>query len=213
MKIILIGPPGAGKGTQAERLAVHLGIPRITTGDLFRQAVQNKTPLGLKVQGYLEKGALVPDEVVLGLMQERMSVQDCKNGFILDGFPRTVGQALGLEQWLQKNGQGIDCVIAIDVPDEEAVVRITGRRQCGQCGAAYHLRFQPPGKDGICDKCGGSLLQRKDDEEKTVRHRLKVYAEETFPLFDFYRKQGSLKTVNGRQKPEAVFKAVCSLIK
>ncbi|MDO8526214.1 MAG: adenylate kinase [Deltaproteobacteria bacterium] len=213
MKIILIGPPGAGKGTQAEKLATHWKTPRITTGDLFRQAVQNKTPMGLQVQGFLEKGALVPDDVVLGLMQERMSGPDCKSGFILDGFPRTVGQAIGLETWLKKTEMVLDAVVVIDVPEEEAVRRITGRRQCGACGSTYHLQFQPPRQDGICDKCKSLLVQRKDDEEKTVRHRLKVYAGETLPLIDFYKQRHLLRQVDGVQKPAEVFQTICSLIK
>ncbi|MDP2599666.1 MAG: adenylate kinase [Deltaproteobacteria bacterium] len=213
MRIILIGPPGAGKGTQAEKLAACKNVPRITTGDLFRRAVQEKTALGLRVQNYLEKGALVPDEVVLGLMSERMSQSDCKAGFVLDGFPRTLGQATGLEKWMEKNGLRFDAVIALEIPDDEAVVRISGRRQCGACGAAYHVNFQPPKNAGVCDKCGGSLLQRKDDEEGTIRHRLQVYAEETAPLIRFYDRAGFLKKVDGLKNPDVVFQAICSLIK
>jgi len=212
-RIVLIGPPGAGKGTQAEKLASRLKIPRITTGDLFRQAVQNKTSLGLKVQGILEKGGLVPDEVVLGLMEERMGETDCKMGFVLDGFPRTVGQAEGLDTWLAKRGLSLDGVVALDVPEEEAVTRITGRRQCSRCGVAYHLRFNPPLKKDVCDRCQGSLTQRKDDEENTVRHRLQVYAKETAPLIAFYQKKGLLKKVDGSKGPEQVFESICSLIK
>ncbi len=213
MRILLIGPPGAGKGTQAEKLAAHLKIPRITTGDLFRKAVQNKSPLGLKVQSYLEKGALVPDKVVLELMEERMAKPDCKEGFILDGFPRTVGQAEGLEKWMVQREMVLDQVFALDVPEEEAVLRISGRRQCSSCGSAYHTRYHPPKKEGVCDPCGGKVVQRKDDEEKTVRHRLKVYSQETAPLLHFYGKKGLLKKVDGSQSPETVFKNIGSLIK
>lgn len=213
MRIVLIGPPGAGKGTQAEKLAVHGNVPRITTGDLFRKAVQDKTTLGLKVQNYLEKGNLVPDHVVLDLMAERMSKPDCKNGFVLDGFPRTLGQAAGLEKWMVKSGLHFDAAIVLEVSDDEAVTRITGRRQCSACGAAYHIHFTPPKINGVCDKCKGTLTQRKDDEEGTIRRRLQVYAEETAPLVRFYDKAGLLKKINGSKNPDAVFKSICSLIK
>ena len=213
MKIILIGPPGAGKGTQAEKLAVLKNVPRITTGDLFRRAVQEKTALGLKVQSYLEKGALVPDGVVLDLMSERMSKADCKAGFILDGFPRTLGQAEGLKKWMEKNSLRFDAVVVLEVPDDEAVIRISGRRQCGACGSAYHVRFQPPKQAGVCDKCGGALIQRKDDQKGTVRHRLQIYASDTAPLVRFYDQAGLLKKVDGLKKPDVVFQSICSLIK
>jgi len=213
MKIILIGPPGAGKGTQAEKLAVCKNVPRITTGDLFRRAVQEKTALGLKVQSYLEKGALVPDGVVLDLMSERMSKADCKAGFILDGFPRTLGQAEGLKKWMEKNSLRFDAVVVLEVPDDEAVIRISGRRQCGACGSAYHVRFQPPKQAGVCDKCGGALIQRKDDQKGTVRHRLQIYASDTAPLVRFYDQAGLLKKVDGLKKPDVVFQSICSLIK
>lgn len=212
-RIILIGPPGAGKGTQAEKLASYLKIPRIATGDLFRQAVRDKTSLGIKVQGILESGALVPDSTVLELMEERLSKPDCKDGFVLDGVPRTVGQALGLEQWFQSAGRLLDVVVALDVSDNEVVLRMTGRRQCSACGASYHTQFQPPKKEGVCDRCGGALVQRGDDEEKTVRHRLKVYESETAPLLEFYGKKGLLKKADGSKEPSKVFEAIRSLIK
>lgn len=213
MRFILIGAPGAGKGTQAEKLSSYLKIPRITTGDLFRQAVQEKTSLGQKVQDILEKGALVPDTVVLELMAERMSENDAKTGFILDGFPRTLGQAEGLDNWFKKQNGKLDTVIALDISKDEAIRRITGRRQCERCGSAYHLDLQPSKKTGVCDSCGGALKQRGDDQESVVRHRLEVYASLTAPLISFYEGRGLLKRVNGSQPVEEVFHAICSLIK
>lgn len=213
MKIILIGAPGAGKGTQAEKLAKVLRIPRLTTGDLFRQAVQEQSSLGNKVKDILDRGALVSDNVVLALMGERMSKPDAKQGFVLDGFPRTLGQAKGLEEWLEEEKLALDYVIALDVSDQEAIQRITGRRQCNQCGAAYHLTFQPPKEDGVCEGCGGVLKQRRDDEEATVRHRLEVYKEQTAPLLKFYENKGLLRTLNGSLAVEEVFRTICSLIK
>lgn len=213
MRILLIGAPGAGKGTQAEKLSAYFKIPRLTTGDLLRQAVQEQKPLGEKVQGILERGELVPDATILEVMAERMQKEDASKGFILDGFPRTIGQALGLENWLKKNKGSLDSVIAIDITEAEAVLRITGRRQCGKCGKAYHLQFLPPQREGICDACNGSLIQRKDDREATVRHRLKVYNEETAPLIEFYEKRRLLKHVDGAKDVNKVFKEICSLIK
>lgn len=212
MRLVLIGPPGAGKGTQAERLAKHLSIPRLTTGDLFRQAIQKGTPLGKKVKGILDAGHLVPDEITIALMAERMEQPDCRKGFILDGFPRTVGQAEGLKAWLEEKKLTLHGVLVIKIPEGEAVLRNTGRRQCGGCGAAYHLKFHPPKKEGICDQCGGALTQRPDDREKTVRERLRVYQQQTAPLLPFYQSQGLLQQVDGVGSPEKVFAAICSLI-
>lgn len=213
MRILLIGAPGAGKGTQAEKLANFFKIPRLTTGDLLRQAIQEGTPLGKKVEAILEQGSLVSDPTILELMEERMAKPDAANGFVLDGFPRTVGQAEGLEKWLAEKKWKLDHVIALNVSDSIAVERITGRRQCRKCGAAYHLRFNPPKKEGRCDACGSSLTLRRDDEETTVRHRLRVYTKETAPLVSFYEKKGLLKQVDGSRGPEQIFDALCSLIK
>lgn len=212
MKIILLGTPGAGKGTQAEKLSENWSIPRITTGDLFREAVRNKTALGKKVQDILERGSLVPDEIVLELMGERMSKADARKGFVLDGFPRTLGQARGLEKWFSEKKETLHAVIALDISREGALQRMTGRRQCERCGSAVHLDFQPPKKAGVCDKCGGALQQRKDDEESVVRHRLEVYEEQTAPLISFYGEKGVLKRVDGGKGVEEVFREICSLI-
>lgn len=213
MRLVLIGPPGAGKGTQAERLAAHFKIPRLTTGDLLRQAVADQTPLGKKVKSILDRGALVPDETILELMTERMGGKDCRSGFILDGFPRTVGQALGLEVWLRKKQEFLSAVLAIAIPKEEAILRNTSRRQCAQCGKTYNIRFFPPKKGNRCEDCGGTLKQRSDDKEETVRHRLDVYENQTAPLLSYYDEKKLLKKIDGLQTPDQVFESIRSLIK
>ena len=193
MKIIFLGAPGAGKGTQAEIVAEKFCIPTVSTGNIIREALKNGTEMGLKAKSFIEAGQLVPDEVVIGFIKERLANDDCKNGFILDGFPRTIPQAEALDAM----GISIDKVVDIEVPDENIMERMTGRRVCGACGASYHLMFKKPLKDGICDSCGGELVQRKDDAPETVSDRLRVYHEQTEPLKDFYGKAGKLSVVEG----------------
>ncbi|MBC7356977.1 MAG: adenylate kinase [Desulfacinum sp.] len=212
MNIILLGPPGAGKGTQAKRLIDAYGIPQISTGDMLRAALKEGTPLGLEAKKYMDKGALVPDEVVVGLVKERIQQDDCKNGYMLDGFPRNVSQAETLDKMLSELGQSIDHVVCIDVPDEELVKRLTGRRTCRDCGAGFHVMFDPPKKDGVCDKCGGELYQRDDDNEATVKSRLKVYGDQTKPLIDYYEKQGKLRKIDGVGSIDEIFARIKAVL-
>ncbi|SHE72442.1 Adenylate kinase [Desulfacinum infernum DSM 9756] len=212
MNIILLGPPGAGKGTQAKRLIDAYGIPQISTGDMLRAALKEGTPLGLEAKKYMDKGALVPDEVVVGLVKERIQQDDCKNGYMLDGFPRNVSQAETLDKMLSELGQSIDHVVCIDVPDEELVKRLTGRRTCRDCGAGFHVMFDPPKKDGVCDKCGGELYQRDDDNETTVKSRLKVYGDQTKPLIDYYEKQGKLRKIDGVGSIDEIFARIKAVL-
>lgn len=204
MNLILLGAPGAGKGTQAEIISEKLGIPQISTGNILREAVKNGTECGLKAKSYMESGALVPDEVVIGILKDRIAEDDCKNGFILDGFPRTVPQAEALEAM----GVNIDKVLSIDVPDSDIQARISGRRVCEKCGASYHVDFKPTKVEGICDKCGGNAVQRKDDAPETVIERLKTYHVQTAPLADFYAAKGKLTRVKGLDGVEATSKVV-----
>ena len=194
MNIILLGAPGAGKGTQAEKICEILNIPTISTGNIIRAALKNGTEMGLKAKSFMDAGKLVPDEVVIGIIQERLAESDCKNGFILDGFPRTIPQAEALDAM----GVEINKVIDIEVSDEDIVKRMSGRRVCEKCGASYHLEFKKPAKEGVCNLCTGTLVQRKDDHPDTVLSRLKVYHEETEPLKDYYEKQGKLTIVEGQ---------------
>lgn len=194
MNIILLGPPGAGKGTQAEILKEKLSIPSISTGNILREAVKNGTDLGKKAKEYMDKGDLVPDSLIVGILKERLSEPDCKNGFILDGVPRTLAQAEALEQM----GIPIDTVIEIEADDDTIVRRLSGRRVCAKCGATYHMETKPPKKEGVCDVCGGELTQRKDDQAETVKDRLRVYHEQTEPLSAFYDRQGKLVRVKGQ---------------
>lgn len=208
MNIIMLGAPGAGKGTQAAVLCEHFGIPTISTGNMIREALKNGTEMGLKAKSYMDDGKLVPDEVVIGIVKERLAEDDCKKGFILDGFPRTIPQAEALDAM----GVDIQYVINIDVPDEKIIKRMSGRRVCENCGRPYHTESLKPKVDGVCDDCGGTLVQRKDDHPDTVLARLEVYHKETEPLADYYRKQGKLVNVEGQNTvadtTAAVLKAI-----
>ena len=196
MKLILLGAPGAGKGTQAERICEKLAIPAISTGNIIREALQNGTQMGQKAKSYMDEGKLVPDEVVIGIIQERLAQDDCKGGFILDGFPRTIPQA----QALDNMGIVIDRVVSIEVPDERIVRRMSGRRVCQSCGSSYHLDYKKPAKEGVCDKCDGVVAGRKDDAPETVLERLRVYHDQTEPLKGFYEKAGKLYLVEGQEE-------------
>lgn len=204
MRIVLLGPPGAGKGTQAKKIADQYGIVHISTGDLFRDNIKNQTPLGKKAKAYMNAGNLVPDELVIALVEDRIAKDDCQNGYLLDGFPRTVAQASALSDYTEKTGKPLDFALSIEVPEEKLIDRIVGRRVCPNCGASYHVTFNPPKKDGVCDRCGGTLTQRKDDTEATVKNRLDVYNKETAPLIDYYRCKDILATVNGDQDVDVV---------
>lgn len=196
MKLILLGAPGAGKGTQAEVICSKLSIPAISTGNIIRESMKTGTEMGKKAKAFVEEGKLVPDEVVIGIIKERLAQDDCKNGFILDGFPRTIPQAEALD----KMGIEIDRVISIEVSDVDITRRMSGRRVCGNCGASYHIEYKPSSKDGICDLCSSELVQRKDDAPETVLDRLKVYHEQTEPLKDYYSRSGKLRTVEGQEE-------------
>jgi adenylate kinase len=212
VRLVLLGPPGAGKGTQARLLGERIHAPQIASGDLLREAVRDKTPLGIQAQGYMDKGSLVPDELVLKLIDARLDQPDAEPGFILDGFPRSVPQAEALAVMLKDRGEKISKVVAINVPDEELVKRISGRRTCRNCNEMYHVVFDPPEKPGICNKCAGELYQREDDHEDTVRHRLQVYNNATKPLLDYYGKAGLLSQVDGIGRPEEILKRILEKI-
>jgi adenylate kinase len=205
MKLLIMGRPGAGKGTQAANIKDYYKIPHISTGDMFRAAMKNETKLGLEAKKYMEKGLLVPDEVTIGIVEERLLEDDCKNGFLLDGFPRTIAQAEALDAFLAKNGVKLEAVLDVNVPAEILVRRMVGRRVCKTCGATFHVEFNAPKVEGICDNCGAKLIQRPDDTEETAVNRLAVYDENTAPLLDFYAKKNLLKTVNGDQPLDKVF--------
>lgn len=212
MFLLLMGPPGAGKGTQAERLIEKYQVPHISTGDMFRAAVKQGTELGKEAKRYMDSGQLVPDEVTVGIVREGLARPECKNGFVLDGFPRTEEQAKQLDLILDDLSIKLDGVIDITVPDDELIGRITGRRICKACGATFHMIFNPPKIEGICDKCGGTLYQRDDDKEETVKKRVEIYNKQTRPLIDYYSKQGIYKKINGLQDIDKVFADVIESI-
>ena len=197
MRAVLLGRPGSGKGTQARRISAQRHIPAISTGDLFRQAVSEGSPLGKRFKGYLDQGLLVPDDLVLSLISERLAAPDCRRGFLLDGFPRTIAQAEALSAWLEREGTPLDAALNLTVPDAALVERAMGRRFCAACGASYHVKFAAPKKDGICDACGGTLAQRSDDKDDVVRARVEEYTQKTAPLLGFYRERGVLLEVDG----------------
>ena len=204
MNILLLGPQGSGKGTQAKRIASDYGIPHIATGDIFREAMANGTPLGEKVRPIYESGSLVPDELTIALIRERLAEDDAENGFVLDGFPRTIPQAEALNAVLEPLGRRLTAVLSIEAPDEEVVRRLSGRRMCEKKGHVYHVEFDPPKNPGFCDQDGSVLVQREDDREETVRHRLHVFHEQTKPLIDYYEKRGLLRRFDGTRTPEEV---------
>ncbi len=212
MKIIMLGAPGAGKGTQAKQIADKYSIPHISTGDIFRANIKNGTELGKKAKQYMDQGALVPDELTCDLVMDRIQQDDCKNGFVLDGFPRTIPQAEALDAALGKINEKMDYAIDVDVPDGNIVNRMSGRRACLNCGATYHLISIPPKVEGICDRCGSEIVLREDDKPETVQKRLKVYHEQTQPLIDYYKNQGILKSVDGTQPMDEVFKAIVTIL-
>ena len=212
MKIIMLGAPGAGKGTQAKMIAEKYGIPHISTGDIFRYNIKNGTELGKEAKKYMDQGLLVPDEPTVKILLDRVAKDDCKNGYVLDGFPRTIPQAEVLEEALTKLGDRIDYAINVEVPDENIVKRMGGRRACVNCGATYHIEHVPPKKEGICDNCGSELILRDDDKPETVKNRLSVYHKQTQPLIDFYNGKGVLRTVDGTVDMKDVFNAIVAIL-
>ena len=208
MRLAFLGPPGAGKGTQARDLSREWGVPHLATGDMLREALAARTALGLEAKRFMDQGALVPDEVIIGLMRERLAKPDAAKGFIVDGFPRTIAQAEALARLLKDAGQALDAVISFDVSEEELLRRLTGRRVCRQCQTTYHLVSAPPQKPGVCDRCGGELYQREDDRAETVRRRLEVFARQTAPLLDYYRQRNLLTTVAGEGPIDSIRQAI-----
>lgn len=212
MKIIMLGAPGAGKGTQAKMIAAKYGIPHISTGDIFRANIKNGTELGAKAKQYMDKGELVPDELVVDLVIDRFKEDDCKNGYVLDGFPRTIPQAEALDKALTAIGENVDYAINVEVPDENIINRMGGRRACVGCGATYHIVYSPTKVEGKCDTCGGDLIIRDDDKPETVKNRLSVYHDQTQPLIDYYTKKGIIKEVDGTVDMNDVFKAITDIL-
>lgn len=213
MNLLFMGPPGAGKGTQAETIVNEFGIPHISTGDAFRLAIKQGTPVGMKAKEYMDQGLLVPDDVTVGIVRERLQQPDCAKGFLLDGFPRTLSQAESLDELLDSMGRKLDHVINLKVDRNKLLARLTGRRICKSCGATYHVIFNPPGQEGVCDKCGGELYQRSDDNEESVGTRLDEYINKTAPLLKFYEDKGLLRQVDGEQEIDAVSKEIVSLLR
>ena len=213
MRLVFLGAPGAGKGTQAQRLAAQEHIPHISTGEILRESVTRGTPLGLQAKGYMDSGKLVPDEVVIGLVREKLTSPECTRGYILDGFPRTVAQAEVLDRILTETGSpGLDHVISFDVPQEEIVRRLSGRRSCSRCQTVYHIEHDPPKHEGVCDKCGGRLVQRADDKPETVLARLRVFDQQTRPLVEYYQKRGLLQRVDATGSIDQVYARLLALV-
>ncbi len=212
MKIIMLGAPGAGKGTQAKMIADKYSVPHVSTGDIFRANIKNGTELGMEAKKYMDQGLLVPDELTVKILLDRVAQEDCKNGYVLDGFPRTIPQAEVLDAELTKLGETIDFAIDVNVPDENIINRMSGRRACLSCGATYHIAHVPPKQEGICDRCGKELVLRDDDKPETVKNRLEIYHEQTQPLIDFYTEKGVLKTVDGTVPMNEVFEAIVAIL-
>ena len=210
--IILLGAPGSGKGTQAKKMTTSFAIPQISTGDMLREAVKNGTEMGRKAKVYMDQGGLVPDDVVIGIVRDRLREKDCDKGFILDGFPRTIPQAQALDRAIKELGKEITSVLSLEVDEEEIMERLSGRRTCAGCGAMYHVRFNPPKAEGRCDKCAGTLLQRDDDKEETIRTRLVNYKKSTEPLIDYYRKTGKVHAVKASGEIDAIFANISGIL-
>lgn len=212
MKVILLGPPGAGKGTQAKSISNRYSIPHISTGDIFRKNMSENTPLGMEARKYIDNGQLVPDQVTIDMVKDRLQQDDCKNGYLLDGFPRTVAQAESLQEFLNERNESLDTALCIEVPRDFILERMTGRRVCPSCGASYHIKFNPTKIEGKCDVCGSDVIQRKDDTEDTVKERLDVYERQTEPLINFYKERDLLSIVDGTKAINQVFESVCEIL-
>ncbi|MGL5150326.1 MAG: adenylate kinase [Clostridium sp.] len=212
MKIILLGPPGAGKGTQAKSISNRYSIPHISTGDIFRKNISQNTPLGIEAKKYMDRGQLVPDSVTIDMVKDRLQEEDCKQGYLLDGFPRTVNQAEALQEFIESREENLDTALLIEVPRGFILERMTGRRVCPSCGASYHIKFNAPTVDGKCDLCGSDVIQRKDDTVETVQERLDVYESQTQPLIDFYKNKNLLSVVDGTKAINEVFEGICNIL-